>query len=152
MRKVILSLLLVISSVIGYSQIISADVGMVANATPEFSFAPVVYAQYHLKRGNYVGLGYLSDFARQRETYVTRFGTNLNHNWYLNSGIGFVNDWSVTNSNGFNKTFRTYIIGADYVFPNRNLKSPANFYAGFDFTDEILYIKFGLKFGHEKRK
>ena len=77
-----------------FSQIVSVETGMAANATPQFCFGPIVNAQYHLKGGNYVGLGVLLDNSRQRETYITRFGTNLNRRWYFNSGVGFVNDWS----------------------------------------------------------
>lgn len=152
MKKLIVSLALVISTVIGYSQVISGDVGMAANATPEFSFGPVLNVQYHLKGGNYVGLGYLPDIRREKETYIARFGTNLNRRWYFNSGVGFVNDWSVVRPNGTHKTYRTYVVGVDYVFKKIEPNSPFNFFTGFDFTDEILYLKAGIKFGHEKRK
>lgn len=151
MSKFIKTLIILLISVNLNAQIISADVGMAANATPQFSFGPVLYTQYHLKGGNYVGLGYLTDNARQKETYITRFGTNLNRRWYFNSGIGFVNDWSVVHSNGTHRTYRTYIIGVDYIFKKVEPSSPFNFFTGFDFTDEIMYLKAGFKFGHEKR-
>lgn len=146
------------------AQIISGEVGAVANATPTFFFSPDLNVQYHLKNKDYIGMGILYDWARNRETYVARYGTYLNKRWYFNSGIGFVNDWdnvetitvkqkcfTTTETRTYRKTFRTYYIGADYVF-KRLPGSPLNFYTGFVFTDELLYLRAGIKFGHEKRK
>lgn len=153
MKKVLLFLSLMFTIFVTNAQIISGDVGFAANATPSFRFGPVINMQYHLKGGNYVGMGTIFDGARQRETYVARFGTNLNKRWYFNSGVGFVNDWTNANQNGgTHKTYRTYVVGVDYVFKKTSPDYPANFYTGFDFTDEIIYVKLGIKFGHEKRK
>ena len=154
MKKFILLFSIFLSlSLLSKSQIISGDIGFASNATPQFSFAPVMNVQYHLKNGDYVGMGILYDWARQRETYVVRYGTDLNKRWYLNSGVGFVNDYSGPNKpDGSHNTFRTYIVGVDYVFPKVYPEHPVNFYVGFDFTDEKIYLKGGVKFGHEKRK
>lgn len=166
MRRLLFLILLI--SFGANAQIISADVGAVANATPRFFFSPDVYAQYHMKNKDYIGMGILFDWARNRETYVARYGTNLNKRWFFNSGIGFVNQWNVKNtvvktvcgnktppkSSTYlgRTTYRTYYIGADYVFKKTSEDAPFNFYGGFVFTDELLYLKAGVKFGHEKRK
>lgn len=152
MKKVLLITAIVFTIFSTKGQVISGDVGLVANATPQFGFSPVLNAQYHLKNKDYVGLGVLYDWVRSRETYIVRYGTDWNQRWYFNSGIGFVNDWSVTIPGGYNRTFRTYVIGVDYIFKKIREDNPSNFYAGFDFTDEKLYLKAGIKFGHEKRK
>lgn len=147
MKKFLILLLL---PVFAKSQIISGDVGMATNFTPRFSFAPNLYVQHHLKK-DYIGMGVIFDPARQRETYVARYGTYLNKRFYFNSGIGFVNDYSKVQDNA-NRTFRTYLIGVDYIWKKKTPDQLFNFYSGFDFTDEIVYLKFGVKFGHEKRK
>lgn len=143
---------LIIASFGAKAQIISGDIGFAANATPTFFFSPVINAQHHLKNGDYIGMGILTDWARDRETYVARYGTDINKRWYFNSGIGFVNDWSVKYPDGSHRTFRTYIVGVDYVFKRITPNNPGNFYVGFDFTDEKLYAKAGIRFGHEKRR
>lgn len=151
MKKTFILISLLTATLLGKAQAISGDLGFAANATPTFFFSPVLNVQHNLKNGDYIGMGLLTDWARDRTTYVARYGTNLNKRWYFNSGIGFVNDYGIKYPNGTHRTFKTYIVGVDYVFKKISPSNPGNFYTGFDFTDEKIYLKAGVRFGHEKR-
>lgn len=152
MKKTLLFLSLMFTIFETRSQVLSLDLGMTANATPTFFFSPNVNLQHNLKNGDYVGMGILFDWARNRETYVARYGTDINKRWFFNSGIGFVNDYGNKLPDGSHRTFRTYIVGVDYVFKPITPDNPGNFYTGFDFTDEKIYLKAGIKFGHKRKK
>lgn len=153
MKKIALILFCCISlSLSSKSQIVSVDAGMVSNFSPEFTFGPNLAAQYYLKNGDYCGIETLYDLSRSRESYIVRYGTDINKRFYLNTGVAFVNDWSHPQPNGRHKTYRTYSVGADYIFPKISPNNPHNFYIGCNFTDEFLYLKVGVRFFHEKTK
>lgn len=151
MKKIIILIAVLLSAKLSKAQIVSLEAAAASNYSPTFAFAPFIGAQYHLKGGDYVGLASLYDWSRQRETYIARYGTDINKRFYLNAGVGFVNDWKTPQANGLHKTYRTYVIGADYVFRKASPNHVNNFYVGFDFTDEIVYLKAGIKLFHEKR-
>lgn len=139
------TLLLLLLCASAHAQKLSLDLGAGLNATPKTSLSPIVYGQVHLKGNDYIGIGMIDDWSRDRTTFVARYGTYLGNRWYLNSGLGLV---KTPNKEQFEKT--TYVIGADYVFKKTAPSHPLNFYAGFDFTDEKVYLKGGIKFGHRK--